>query len=158
VWMSPLSAILPSIQRFHFLVALICFVSVLAEFLPITLANIAFSPAVTKQAYEICNFMSMGILGLMLVCIVILILRPRRHVRPLPRAPNTVASLGLYVASVGNFEERGFLDGMGGLAVVTRKDRDDAVKGMGSLYSLGLVDGNDLRIDDDRRVRRLWSN
>jgi hypothetical protein len=84
--------------------------------------------------------MSMGILGLMLVCILILILRPRRHVRPLPRAPNTVASLGLYVASVGSYEEKNFLDGMSGL------------------YSLGLVDGNELRIDDDRRVRRLWSN
>jgi hypothetical protein len=155
--MSPISAILPSLRRAHFLVALICFVSVLAEFLPITLANIAFSAAMTKNAYEICNFMSMGILGLMLVSIVILICRPRRHIRPLPRPPTTVASIGLYVASAGSYE-RSFLDGLGEMAVMGRRERDDMIKGMGSLYALGIVDGNELRIDDDRRVRRLWAD
>lgn len=158
VWMSPLSAILPSLRRRHFLVTLICFISVLSEFLPITLANIAYTPAMTKRAYEICNAMSMGILGLMLLSILVLIFRPRRHVRLLPRAPTTVASLGVYVASVGDIGERTFLDGMVGLAEATRRERDGVVKGWGPLYSLGLVDGNELRIDDDRRVRRLWSD
>lgn len=78
--------------------------------------------------------------------------------RLLPRAPTTVASLGVYVASVGDIGERTFLDGMVGLAEATRRERDGVVKGWGPLYSLGLVDGNELRIDDDRRVRRLWSD
>lgn len=90
--------------------------------------------------------------------IVILILRPRRHIRPLPRPPTTLASVGLYIASAGTYEERSFLDGLGELAVMGTSVRDDIIKGMGSLYALGIVDGNELRIDDDRRVRKLWAN
>ncbi|KAH6723420.1 hypothetical protein BKA61DRAFT_648571 [Leptodontidium sp. MPI-SDFR-AT-0119] len=161
IWTSPFTAIVPSLRRGHFFVALICFVSLLSEFLPICLANISFSPAITKMTYEVCNFISMGVLILMVGCILFLIGRPMR-VRPLPRSPATVASVGVYLAGresewVGE-GHGGLMDGLDGASLLERTERDDFVREKGVLYAMGVVDGDGLRIDDDRRINRLWAD
>ncbi|KAL5329724.1 hypothetical protein ACEPPN_003239 [Leptodophora sp. 'Broadleaf-Isolate-01'] len=161
IWTSPFTAIVPSLRRGHFFVALICFVSLLSEFLPICLANISFSPAITKKTYEVCNFISMGVLILMVGCILFLIGRPMRG-RPLPRSPATVASVGVYLAGresewVGE-GHGGLMDGLDGASLLERTERDDFVREKGVLYAMGVVDGDGLRIDDDRRINRLWAD
>ncbi|KAG9231653.1 hypothetical protein BJ875DRAFT_486826 [Amylocarpus encephaloides] len=183
------SAILPSLQRMHFLGAYIAFLAFLSEFLPICLANIAFSPAMTKDAYTICHFLSMSILILMVIATTILLLVKPGGAGSLPRRPgyggmvNTAVYLAALSEADGTFSnvfgreserERGLLDNVAGLSMLSSKERDDAILGIGNLYSMGVVDGGnddrlsylgrrrsagevseELRIDDDRRVRRL---
>jgi fluoride exporter len=158
VWMSSFSAIIPSIRRRHFLVANICFISVLSEFLPIVLANIAFSPAMTEEAYFVCTYLAMSILGLMLISITILIFRPRHHLRPLPRKPTTLASVLLYITNLGDSKEQSMLDSMQGLSALDGKERDACITKIGCRYTMGLVASNDLRIEEDRKVQRLWKD
>jgi Fe2+ transport system protein FeoA len=38
------------------------------------------------------------------------------------------------------------------------RERDEFVEAQGRLYAMGIVEGDGLRIDDDRRVKRLWSD
>jgi hypothetical protein len=97
----------PSLRQRHFLTAHIALLSILSEFLPICLANIAFSAATTETAYEICNDISLVILTLLLLSTLVLIFRPRHHVKQLPRSPNTVASMLVYLAAVGGQGRRG---------------------------------------------------
>lgn len=161
IWTSPFAAIIPSLRRGHFFVALICFVSLLSEFLPICLANISFSPAITKKTYEVCNNITMGVLILMVGCILFLIGRPMRG-RLLPRSPATVASVGVYLAGresewVGD-GHGGLMDGLEGASLMERRERDEFVREKGVLYAMGVVDGDGLRIDDDRRIQRLWAD
>lgn len=158
VWMDPFSALLPSLRRGHFLVALICFVTILSEFLPIALANIGFSPAMTKTAYTVCNYLSMAILIIMLGSILTLIFRPRNHIKELPRSPTTLASILLYITSTGYMDGPGLLDNFEGMSLLSTGERNSYIEGLGNYYSMGLVVGDDLRIDEDTRIRRLWAN
>ncbi|KAL2070841.1 hypothetical protein VTL71DRAFT_13867 [Oculimacula yallundae] len=161
IWTTPFAAIIPSIRRGHFFVALICFVSLLSEFLPICLANISFSPAVTKKTYTVCSFTSMGVLILMVGCILFLIGRPMRGI-PLPRSPGTVASVGVYLA--GRESEwvdeghGGLMDGLDGVSLMEREERDDLLRNKGVLYTMGVVEEDGLRIDEDRRINYLWAD
>lgn len=82
--------------------------------------------------------------------------------RPLPRSPGTVASVGVYLAGresewVGD-GHGGLMDGLEGVSVMRREDRDEWVREKGVLYAMGVVDGDGLRIDDDRRINRLWAD
>jgi hypothetical protein len=97
----------------------------------------------------------MIVLSLMTLSILLLMFT-RRSVRPLPRKPDTLASVGLYVASQG-VGEQSMLDSFRGLSWLSRTERDGAVSGLGRLYSMGVVEGDGLRIDDDRRIVSLWS-
>jgi hypothetical protein len=157
VWMDPFSALFPSFRRGHFLIVLVCFVTILSEFLPITLANISFSPAVTKEAYTGCTYAAMAILTIMLGSILTLIFRPRHHVKPLPRSPTTLASVLLYITSTGDVDGPELLDFFEGLSWLNTKERNAYIEGLGNLYSMGIVAGNELRIDEDTRIRRLWA-
>ncbi|RDL38532.1 uncharacterized protein BP5553_02872 [Venustampulla echinocandica] len=173
---SPVSAIIPSISRSHYLVAFVAMLAVLAEFLPIFLANIAFSPAMTKTAYTVCNYLSMATLILMVIAVLILLFwRGDKGLAWLPRSPGTsIGSVALYLAASTEAHggQLGLLGSLAGMSVVKRAERDTTITSLGSLYSLGIVDGGneydvlsheigainsheELRIDDDRRVKRL---
>lgn len=99
----------------------------------------------------------------MIVTTVGLMLRPRRSAEPLPRMPHTVASVLLYLAAREDVHAgrtgigMSLLDSMGGLSVLGTKERNQTVEGLGASYSIGLVRGDGLRIDDDRRIGKLWS-
>jgi hypothetical protein len=80
-------------------------------------------------------------------------------VRPLPRRPGMLASIAVYVASRGDsWEGTGLLDGLVGSEKMGTRERDEFVEAQGRLYALGIVDGDGLRIDDNRRIKRLWSD
>jgi len=100
----------------------------------------------------------MSILSVMLVSILILLFRPRNHIRPLPRQPVTLASILVYLASERDSEGTALLDGFEGLSMLSTKERNECVVGWGGTYGMGIVEGNDLRIDNDRRIRRLWAD
>lgn len=125
----------------------------------------------------------------MTLALLVLLFKKPGGVGSLPRRPgkggvvNTVIYLAAPSEADSTFSnvfgreserERGLLDCLAGLSTVGGKERDDAIVGVGSLYSLGVVDGGgderssiggrrrsagelreELRIDDDRRVRRL---
>lgn len=156
--MSPITAVLPSLARGQYLVSLISFTAILTEFLPIALANVAFSPAMTRTAYDVCTFVSISILFIMLCSLALLICRPRKHVKPLPRKPNTLASVLLYVTKGEGDGEEGMLDQFEGLSVLKTRERNEVIKEWRGLYTLGVVGGNEVRVDDDRRIRRLWAD
>lgn len=50
-----------------------------------------------------------------------------------------------------------FLDSFEGLNLLSRRERDSYIKGLRTLYGMGVVAGNELRIGEDRRIRRHWS-
>ncbi|KAH8780802.1 hypothetical protein BGZ57DRAFT_977760, partial [Hyaloscypha finlandica] len=158
VYMSPFSAIIPSFRSRHFLVSLVCFASVLAEFLPICLGNIPYTPSLTYHAFVTCSILSMIILLFMMACIVVLILRPRRRVRPLPRRTDTLASICCYVAAGESVEGSaiGMLDQLSGLSKNGTTERDNVVIERGGLYAMGIIKGDGLRVDCDGRITRLW--
>ena len=50
------------------------------------------------------------------------------------------------------------LDSMQGLSVLDQWERDECIKEFRSRYTMGLVASNDLRIDEDRRIEKLWED
>jgi hypothetical protein len=113
----------------------------------------------TRKAYFTCTYISMIILILMVGSILVLIFRPSGRVRPLPRRPVMLASVAVYVASRGDsWEGTGLLDGLIGSEKMGTRERDEFVEAQGRLYAMGIVEGDGLRIDDDRRVKRPWSD
>lgn len=88
-----------------------------------------------------------------------LIFQPKRSLRHLPRTPNTLAGVLIYLASRETKDEEeaeSMLGSMRGLSVVSTDERDEFLKSKGCLYGLGLIKDDGLRIDDERRVNRLW--
>lgn len=95
-----------------------------------------------------------------MACIVVLILRPRRRVRPLPRRTDTLASICCYVAAGEGVKGSaiGMLDQLSGLSKKGTTERDNVVIERGGLYAMGIVKGDELRVDCDGRITRLWSD
>jgi len=156
VWMSPFSALLPSLRRGHYLISLVCFVTILSDLLPIALANIPFSPAMTKPAYRGCTYVSITVLAIMVLTLLVLIFRPRQHIRPLPREPTTLASTLLYITdSVSSYDGSTFSDSFDGLALLGTKQRNEHINSLGNRYSLGLAFGDDFRIGEDIKIRGI---
>jgi hypothetical protein len=96
----------------------------------------------------------------MMACVAVLILRPRRSVRPLPRRTDTLASICCYVAAdeSGEGGAMGILDKLSGLSKMGTRERDNIVVETGGEYTMGIVKGGELRIDFDERITRLWSD
>jgi hypothetical protein len=70
-----------------------------------------------------------------------------------------LASVAVYVASGGDgWDGVGLLDGLVGTERMGTGERDGFVEAQGRLYAMGIVDRDGLRIDDDRRIKRLWSD
>ena len=86
---------------------------------------------------------------------IVLIFRKPSGASTLPRTPDTVASVAVYLAGK---EDGCLVDSLEGLSVAGKKERDRVVGDMGKVYSLGFVDDErrEFRIDDDLRVRSLW--
>ena len=155
--MSPFSAIIPSLRQKHFLIANIAFLSILSELLPICLANVTYSAATTQPAYEACNDISLAILILMLISMFVLILKPTKGVKRLPRNPDTVASVLVYLAGQSGVSKReGLLASMKGLENVNTEERNETISGWGRTYSLGLDKSGELKVDEDGQIERLW--
>src|ERR1700760_4711441 len=101
----------------------------------------------TKEANTTCTFLSIAILFLMLISLLLLLFQPRYSTRPLPRKPDTLASILVYLASKEDYGAKGrsMIDSMAGLSVLSTRERDETVMGMERLYKMGLVNGDGLR-------------
>lgn len=150
IWVSPYSAVLPALRRRHFLLALMAFAAILSEFLPILLANVPASTAVTLQARVVCTWLSVAILTLMLVCAFCLMLRRSSALHLLPRQPDNIASMLRYTIGPERTRGSSMVDSFTGLAFVSGKRRDDLVRKEGKRYQLGwtLMEA-ELCIDED---------
>jgi hypothetical protein len=124
------------------------------DFLPLFLSNIPFSFGTTKLAYNICNFLSMAILILMTITTTVLIFGRSSGIGSLPRTPDTLASIAIYLAGEG---DGSMLDSFAGLSVLSKEERDATVGKIGARYSIGFADDarEELRIDDSLRVQRI---
>ena len=91
----------------------------------------------------------------MCITTIVLIIRKPSGVGGLPRKLDSLASTAVYLAGKGDVC---MLDSFAGLSVVRREERDNTVRNIEAVYSLGFVDdaGQEVRIDDDVRVKSLW--
>jgi hypothetical protein len=73
------------------------------------------------------------------------------------RKTDTIASVCCYVASTpsGNWDAMGMLDKMRGLSKLGTSERNKFIMKGGGLYSMGIAEGGELRIDCDERVTKL---
>jgi hypothetical protein len=96
----------------------------------------------------------MAILILMTVTTAVLIFRRSSGIGRLPRTPDTLASIAIYLAGEG---DGSMLDSFAGLSVLGKEERDATIRKTGARYSIGFVDDArvELRIEDSLRVRRI---
>jgi hypothetical protein len=86
----------------------------------------------------------------MLFVIVLLIFRPWRNLKPLLHG---IAIVLYYLAmSEKSRMETGLAEAMRGLAMLGTRERVQKVVEIGRLYAIGIVEGDRLMIDDDRRI------
>ncbi|ESZ90863.1 hypothetical protein SBOR_8755 [Sclerotinia borealis F-4128] len=156
VHMSPYSALIPSLRRKHYLVSWISFCSILSEFLPITLANIPYSITETRLVLLTCFYLAMGIISLMIIGVIILLFRPRHHIKSLPKKLCTIAARLEYLAPAGEVDDSSLLRSVDGLALLEREERDARIIAGGKLYSTGIGEDGKLRIDEDERIVGKW--
>jgi len=73
------------------------------------------------------------------------------------RKTDTIASVCCYVASTpsGNGDAMGMMDKMRGLSRLGTSERNKFIIKSGGLYSMGIAEGGELRIDCDERVTKL---
>ncbi|KAM3069557.1 hypothetical protein ACMFMF_008774 [Clarireedia jacksonii] len=166
-YMSPYTALLPSLHRKNYLVALISSCSILSEFLPITLANIPYSSTEMHVAWYVCMYMAMGILSLMIFGTGVLIfLRPGRRSggegfginEEIWVKPCTIERKLRLIAPGGEADckREGFLRRMQGLAGLGREERDARVVAGGGRYGLGWGGDELVRVDEDERIVERW--
>ncbi|PQE29412.1 duf3433 domain protein [Rutstroemia sp. NJR-2017a WRK4] len=155
-YMSPYTALLPSLHRKKYLVALISLCSILSEFLPITLANIPYSSTEMHIAWFVCTYVAMGILSLMIAGILLLIFFQVEN--ELDGNPTTMERKLRYIAPGGekDCEREGLLRRVEGLAGLGREERDARVVAGGRKYGLGVGEDGLVRVDEDERVVERW--
>jgi hypothetical protein len=96
----------------------------------------------------------MAILILMTITTTVLIFGRTSGIGSLPRTPDTLASIAVYLAGEG---DGSMLDSFAGLSVLSKEERDATVGKIGARYSIGFADDarEELRIDDSLRVQRI---
>jgi hypothetical protein len=120
----------------HFFAASFALVAILAEILVITLASVPYSPGQIHLELLVCSYTSMGVLALMIMAIVALMLW-RRNMPDLPRTPDTVLGVMSYLA------DSRMLDDFDGCEMLSNKEADDRVNGLGKRYGYGRFVGVD---------------
>lgn len=126
--LSPFFTLFTSLYRRNLFVSLIAAISCLAEFLIIILGAIPFNSGTLYQAYLFSTYLSMAILGLMLLGMVGLYVRPRGP--SLPRTPDTVAAVWSYLCGSSLLED------MADMSMLSESTRDRLVRKMGRKYTL----------------------
>lgn len=110
--------------------ALVAFMAILSEFMPILLVNIPFTLTQTYRTHIICARLSIGILLLMVLT---LIGSMFIHWPDMPVDPRSVAGAMYYVS------ESSMVDHFTGLAKSEKKDRTRQVKELGGRYWYGDI-------------------
>ncbi|KAM0204896.1 hypothetical protein ACHAQI_009712 [Fusarium lateritium] len=106
------------------------FTTLLAQFLPILLANVPYSLTQTSEAHEYCSRLSIGILLVMVIAMLcsLLVKWP-----DLPVDPRSLAGALWYVADAP------WVRGLEGIAAMSANKRKDAVQGLGGSWTYGPI-------------------
>lgn len=106
------------------------FTTVLAQFLPILLANVPYNRTQTSDAHEICSRLSIGILLVMVVAMLssLLVKWP-----DLPVDPSSLAGALWYVSDAP------WVRGLEGVAAMSANKRKNAVQGLGGRWTYGPI-------------------
>lgn len=123
----PITSIIPMLRHRYPFVTFIAFIAFLSEIAVIAIVGIPLHAAQTKIEFQLCSYISIGILGLMTLALVALMFW-RRRLPHLPRAPDTLAGVCSYLCAshmVGDFE---------GLEWEERKERDRKIIGLRKKY------------------------
>ena len=134
----PISTFIASIYQRNFFVAHITFVTLMSEVLIIVLPGVPFSPGEIWQAGMISIYLSMAILGLMLLTFVALMLRPKGP--DLPRRPDTLGAMVMYLCDSSMTSDFADLSGL------ETRARDRWVMEKDRLYCLNYGVGMDGRM------------
>jgi hypothetical protein len=132
---SPFTGLYRSLSPFRASTAVISTLTILCDPLTIALSNIPFAPGLPFMTYRASTYLSIGILGLMLLTVIYLLLR-----KPMPRLVRVPDSLGsgmLYLAGSGVVRK------LEGVAEMNGKERDGYVRGMGGMFGFGRRVGED---------------
>ncbi|KAF5571216.1 hypothetical protein FPHYL_528 [Fusarium phyllophilum] len=110
------------------------FTTLLAQFLPILLANVPYSLTQTSEAHEICSRLSIGILLIMVIAMLssLLVKWP-----DLPVDPRSLAGALWYVADAP------WVRGLEGVAAMSARKRKEAVQGLGGSWTHPYAGGRD---------------
>ncbi|KAI9890821.1 MAG: hypothetical protein M1814_003605 [Vezdaea aestivalis] len=133
--LDPLTGFIASIPRRHIYCALVALTSIFSEVLIVTLAGVPFNAGQLLIAFKVSAYISIGILGIMLIMQVVIYLRPRGPA--LPRTPNTLGAVFSYLCASPLLED------FGDMALLDEKKKRVRVRDMGRKYMLDVMEGAD---------------
>ncbi|KAK1823265.1 hypothetical protein LTR12_002338 [Friedmanniomyces endolithicus] len=125
---TPFLATLTAIWNRYFLVAIITFVTLTAEGLNIVISGVPYATGQTWTQFLVSIYMSLGILGLMVVVFVLVILSRRREPK-MPRKPDTVGAVMSYLSTSK------MLHGFEGVDWQDGEERDRRIRLVGKRYT-----------------------
>ena len=145
---TPFSALPIALWNFNFFGAAIALIAILSDILIIVIAGVPYNSGEVWLAALASFYISFGIVGLMLLALIALFVW-RRSNPPIPREPDTLASVWTYLCAS---EMLGDMDGM---EYMDEKRRDRTIMVGGRRYFYGMatgVDGRDRYMVDHERV------
>jgi magnesium-transporting ATPase (P-type) len=117
----------------HYLLAFIAVIGILSQVLCVTLSSIAFNPAILYSAYNVCTWISVAILVVMLLALTFVFFY-REPIMPFK--PDTVAGNLVYLCD-GSLAD--MLKDLGGQDT---KERNQRINRMGLRYEMGYAPGS----------------
>lgn len=149
---TPTSALSGMVSAYHQrspLLGLVSFTTALGKIvLPVTLDQVPFAYNLTWLTQQICAWLSIAILALMIIVVAGLSFV---EWPPLPIDPSTIAGAMFYVC------ESQMVDTFDGLACKSEADRNRDIRSMGSTYAYWqTVDGTEMRLGRPRVDTYDW--
>lgn len=142
---NPFTGVFYSLRHGQFFSAFYSLVAILCDVLTVCLANIPFKPDSVFVVYTTATWLSTGIMGLILVGIVWRAFR--RSAAKGIRRPDTIAGMMFQISGSH------MLDDFAGMALLTKRTRDNTIRSWGKRYTMGNLIGTDgvqrMRIDED---------
>jgi uncharacterized membrane protein YhaH (DUF805 family) len=133
---TPFDALPIALWNMNFFVAAIAAVAILSDILIIAILGVPFSSAEIKPASLASFYVSFGILGIMLIAFVAVTIW-RRSNPPIPRQPDTLASVWTYLCASNMLED------FEGMEFMTEKVRNKTIRDAGRRYFYGMANGTD---------------
>ncbi|KAI9742735.1 MAG: hypothetical protein M1835_003011 [Candelina submexicana] len=131
----PITSFFNSLYHGHFFLTSIALVAILSEILVIMLAGVPFQSAQTWFAFLVSAYLSMTILGIMIIALVA-IFWWRTSIK-MPRMPDTLAAVWSYLCASFLLEDFEALEGL------DEKERDKRIRSWGKRYEFGKKMGVD---------------
>ncbi|KAI9882704.1 MAG: hypothetical protein M1823_005551 [Watsoniomyces obsoletus] len=137
--LSPVTTIFTALWRRHYVVSMSAFMAILAEILIISLGSIPFNEGKVHRSFIGATWLSVSILGLMMISLGIIYIR--RHRPHLPRSPETIGAVLSYLCGARMLQD------YSELSKLDRNARDRWIVGLKRTYTLN----KELGVDDQIR-------